>query len=53
MPPTNKLYSEADIKKVAAQKIPVTQEIEKSASKFKKVKGKQQVSKIPNWDKDF
>lgn len=53
VPPSNKLYSEVDIKKIAGKKIPVTQEIEKSAIKFKKGKGKTSMSKIPNWDKDF
>jgi cGMP-dependent protein kinase len=51
-PPANKMYSNQEMENIANMRIPVTQEIEKSASKFKKTK-KNVVSKIPNWDKDF
>jgi len=50
IPPASKLISHSEIEKIVALNIPVTQEIEKSANKFK---GRKQPSAVPNWDKEF
>ena len=50
IPPAARLISEAEIEKIAATNIPLSQEIEKSAIKFK---GKRTSGGTPNWDKDF
>lgn len=50
IPPTNHLISDIEIDKIVSLNIPVTHEIEKSASKFRGRKG---VPSVPNWDKEF
>jgi cGMP-dependent protein kinase len=48
VPPADKLVSWKEIDKLTDQDIPITQEMEKLASKFKK-----RESKLPDWHKDF
>jgi cGMP-dependent protein kinase len=52
VPPANKLVSWEEIENLANQGIPITQEMEKIASTFKKPVNKVE-PKIPDWDKDF
>ena len=50
VPPSSRLIGDAEMEKIVALNIPVTQEIEKTASKFK---GRKAVPSVPNWDKEF